>query len=107
MIDHISVQRRSTVEPPARTKRKSKINATTGAVGVIGGKKPQPVTKNPKDKGTPKASNNKQTINTKTKNTSKKESSKKSNSSTYSVRVRVSNHERDNLFYADNSHWES
>ncbi|MGZ9842668.1 hypothetical protein ACXN5V_06470 [Weissella confusa] len=106
VIDQISVQRRSTVEPPVRTKRKSKIIATTGAAGVIGGKKPQPVTKKPKDKITPKTTKKKQATNKKTKNTGKKKSPKKINSSGYSVRVRVSNHERDNLFYADNSHWE-
>ncbi|TVV34267.1 hypothetical protein FO436_06530 [Weissella cibaria] len=59
VIDHISVQRRSTVEPPVRTKRKSKIIATTGVAGVIGGKKPQPVTKKQKDKIAPKASQKK------------------------------------------------
>ncbi|MFO9690100.1 hypothetical protein ABMD20_06970 [Weissella confusa] len=106
VIDQISVQRRSTVEPPVRTKRKSKIIATTGAAGVIGGKKPQPVTKKQKDKTPPKASQKKKVTNKKTKTPSKKKSLKKSNSSGYSVRVRVSNHERDNLFYADNSHWE-
>ncbi|MFR6559323.1 MAG: hypothetical protein ACLUQY_04595, partial [Weissella confusa] len=72
----------------------------------IGGKKPQPVTKKPKDKITPKTTKKKQATNKKTKNTGKKKSPKKINSSGYSVRVRVSNHERDNLFYADNSHWE-
>lgn len=48
VIDQISVQRRSAVEPPVRTKRKSKIIATTGAAGVIGGKNHNPLQRNRK-----------------------------------------------------------
>lgn len=108
VIDQISVQRRSTVEPPVRTKRKSKIIATTGAAGVIGGKKPEPVAK-PKGKKQPK---NKSLV--VAKKSSKKKKSKKSTATTMAKRAmssytpirRVSAHVRDNLFYSDNSHQE-
>ncbi|WP_134644074.1 hypothetical protein [Weissella cibaria] len=45
IVDKISVEKRIVAQPPVIRKRKVKIVATTGAAGVICGKKPEPVSK--------------------------------------------------------------
>lgn len=63
IFDSQSFNQHSEAWKKAQQNGKAKAKkTTTGTAGVIGGKKPQPVTKNPKDKGTTKASKKKQTI---------------------------------------------
>lgn len=109
IVDKISVEKRIVAQPPVTRKRKVKIVATTGAAGIIGGKKPEPVSK-PKSK---KKQENKSSIVAK-KSGKKKKNSKKSTATTMAERAmssytpmrRVSAHVRDNLFYSDNSHYD-
>lgn len=109
IVDKISVEKRIVAQPPVTRKRKVKIVATTGAAGVIGGKKPEPVSK-PKSK---KKQEIKSPVASKKSGTKKKKAKKsaaatmaKRAMSSYTPMRRVSAHVRDNLFYSDNSHHE-